>query len=450
MKKELFLICLFLSFLSFSCQNQYRNESDLMRENINGQVAVITEKTYDARENYGILESGHQNRTRISKYNLDGNLLYDRSEIPPHYLLRFGDLEYNEENIYDNNGLLIISKSANTVSQLTLVKNGATEKVVEILCKFEYDGKKRVKQSDYDKKGNIQRSIEYNYDKYGKGVFAEIKQYKRESRDNPNEITSISLTTIENQYNKKGQTIKTTYNMPNRTQFELFEFDENGNVTRTILKDEKETADTIISYPPLNIDIDKGIFEIDYSNPIEQINYHNTNITTSFKYDEFGNVVYKEVVDEERSAEERVEIEYFKYKYDDFGNWIEKTNYDAFMQPTASIIRKIEYYSKSEKNRETNKILETTELELEKEYKLTKKKEEFCNENTASAVLDHYCSEKDFIIEKVLSFNLTNCTFRVSFHVKHKQHGRAMLDLEFYLDSETENYTFVVLEANSL
>jgi len=226
--------------------------------------------------------------------------------------------------------------------------------------------------------------------------------------------------------------------MPNRTQFHSFEYDKNGNIVKEAQKDEKETADTTIVY-----NFNKG--QIDYSNPQYMIKYNNTNILITRKFDEFGNVIFKEEIDEEKDEDKKIDTEIYKYEYDKVGNWVKKIVYDSFLQPKYIFLRKIEYYSTDSEKKETNKIKETEKLPLEKEYKINRSKEWLCTKNSALFVLKQELSKIGWTLEEGAKIEKINdCSFKIDFYATNDNlifptRDRNQVQIDFDPENETYN-----------
>ena len=111
---------------------------------------------YFARDNYGTVELVEKISNGISKYNLNGNLLFERSES------KFIGTKFSIEKMYNDEGLLINQKNINSVLNM----GNSTTVPNESIIKYDYENKILNKESTYDSGGNIQHSIEYYYDKY--------------------------------------------------------------------------------------------------------------------------------------------------------------------------------------------------------------------------------------------------------------------------------------------
>jgi len=174
--KTLNLILIILMLPLCYC-SQKRDESDLNRENIRGQVNTLTMSVYFATEKNGEPQKDSLRYKETSKYNDQGNLLEEK------YIGSNGNILNKQICKYDSIGNRLemdmyrsVSRdsSVNRITQKFTYKNDAKGRQIErnsygsgssLTDKFTYK---------YDTKGNLVESYNfslkntYKYDKYDK------------------------------------------------------------------------------------------------------------------------------------------------------------------------------------------------------------------------------------------------------------------------------------------
>ncbi len=178
-KLFLFLFCTIL----FSCKS-HRNNNDLTRSNLKGQVKSVTESEYAANSKFGQAEKGDLTEKEDYKYNDDGNMdeynyYYSNGQLEYKIIAKFnekGDQTegrmYNTDGkfvancvrTYDNNQNLlsytIVKTNADTFQRISYKYNDKG-KAIE-LNTYQSEGKLSSKDvRKFDEKGLISEEIEY-------------------------------------------------------------------------------------------------------------------------------------------------------------------------------------------------------------------------------------------------------------------------------------------------
>ena len=146
--KKLLLILLCVPLL-FSCGANEKDNTDLTRENIKGDVKQIIETSFDAKEAFGEPQKGDLRTKDISKYDEDGNMNENT------YYNADGELIWKNNYQYDEDGNRTESTSYNADGELNW----------NYKYQYEYDKIKnwivRTEYIDDILESIIEREIEY-------------------------------------------------------------------------------------------------------------------------------------------------------------------------------------------------------------------------------------------------------------------------------------------------
>ena len=80
MKHSLALLVLFVALIAQSCSNE-KIENDWTRDNLQGKVMSYSEFSYEAKDRFGNIEKGKQDRHRGLYYFDDGNKYDEKKNI---------------------------------------------------------------------------------------------------------------------------------------------------------------------------------------------------------------------------------------------------------------------------------------------------------------------------------------------------------------------------------
>ena len=174
--KKLLLILLCVP-LMFSCGSNEKDNTDLTRANIKGNVKEIIETTFDAKEAFDEPQKGDLRTKDISKYDEDGNLtemtVYNADgEITNKYKYEFDkDGNKTETTFYNADGEMTSKwkyefyKDGNMTE--TTVYNADGEITNKYKYEFDKDGNK-TETTFYNADGEMTNKWKGQYDKFDK------------------------------------------------------------------------------------------------------------------------------------------------------------------------------------------------------------------------------------------------------------------------------------------
>lgn len=287
MKPQLFISIGLL--LLFGCQGNINSKiikSDLVLDNLQGEVFSLTEYSYRANESYGNLLKGE----RARRYTLE-NDFYKKYDVNGRKIeegkyddYSDGGLLYKIEYTYDKNGILTEGNYFSTNDEFI-----------------------RKQTYLYDKTGNLTEKSSINFD----GSFAGKVTYVYDELGNIIE---------ENIYNKSNQITKMTYQYDSlRHKIEEKYFNINGSLS--VL--------TKYKYD------EKGFMIEENKEYFPDIDILSKKIT--YKYDLHGNII------EENSDGSLGGKWTFKYEYDRHHNWSKQIAFKE-EKPMYIIEREISYF----------------------------------------------------------------------------------------------------------
>lgn len=265
-----------------SCEEKAETDAEQMC--LVGDVHKLTEYKYLAVENFGNVECGEPYREEKE---------WDREII------------FNRAGNYDT--VHLVTKDGEMVGSIAYAYNKEGQKVCE--TNFDAQGNILDKIVSFYKDGKRSRFEKYNVDESltGRVVF----EYDDENK--------MKYTRY---YNYKGEMYKTVKQQLSKRDLPLVTkvYDKNGELV--YWREEKYNSNNLCE-------------KITFKAPDGTVN-----MTTSFLYDEHGNVVSQTGTDE--TGKELNPITR-KYKFDDRGNWLTCVEYEG-EKPVFMTVRTIEYY----------------------------------------------------------------------------------------------------------
>ena len=280
MKTKLSILLLITFF--YSCNSQKKNKTDLNELNLNSNVKIIIENTYNAIQISTKIEKG----TIIDEFGTFKN-----------YKIKFNQLgniteEYNDKYI---GGLIIKSYSDN--NKLIEYKHFYNDTLTNHFKYF------------YDNNGYLSKMEGYYFEK--------LRNIYKYINDNKGNVVQLTITDSDGDFDSKTEN----------------KFDEKNNKIESI----RYNSDKSINF--------KAEYSYDnFSNITIERNYQYNESeidewTTTSRYDKFNNVI-EELMN---SRNNKVRKKVFKYKFDKFNNWIERVVIENDI-PITITERDIEYY----------------------------------------------------------------------------------------------------------